>query len=366
MADTQRSPGGARAQLVPVDFVQEMTGRAAQAPDSRTPGVDGDTWLARLPGAVDDALARWDLRVDEAGGTGPLVRHGVNALVVPVRRRDGSPAALKLTWPHPEARHEHLALRAWGGRGAVGLLAAYPSEGALLLERLDPAADLTGPPVDEACATIGALLRTLDRPALPQLDRLSEWTRRFLADPGHPRVPRRFVDQARALARGLLRDDPGLDARLVHADLHYENVLARPGVTGPDRWVAIDPKPLAAEPAYAVWPALHNRWAEATDGDLAWEIRCRLGWLCDAAGIDEDRARAWAIIRTVEDALDTARSADRPDPRPDSAPDFAPDSATDVASGAESGAAPDAEQDADLAATVQARILLLKALQPDA
>lgn len=292
--------------LIPDAFATAMRARGPEPPDSRTPGIDGDTWLTRLPRLVQEASARWDLRLD----TSPS-RHGVCALVVPVLRADGEPAALKITWPHPESRHEHLALRAWAGDGAVRLLAAHPADDVLLLQRLDADRDLAGEPIEAACTRIGQLLRRLDRPALPQLDTLAEWTRGLVekcADPD-PRLPRRFVDQARSLAADLLADAAlrPLDDRLVHTDLHFGNVLAVMGTDG--SWLAIDPKPMAAEPAYAVWPALHNRWAEALDGDLAWNIRCRLGWICEAAGLDEERARAWAIVRTVADASWLLRSS---------------------------------------------------------
>lgn len=307
--------------LIPAAFVEALQDRAAARLGPPTSGLDTATWLRRLPGLIDAALERWDLRLDDGfgGGGGSPSRYGECALVVAVRRRDGTPAALKLTWPHPEARHEHLALRAWDGRGAVRLLAAYPADQALLLERLDAGRDLEDTPIEEACTRIGTLLAMLDRPALPQLDTLSAWTRRFVHESAQPdpRLPRRFIEQARSLAVDLLGDD--LDSRLVHTDLHYANVLAVPEsvvpesvvpesghdvVPGPAAWRAIDPKPMAADPAFAVWPALHNRWAEAVDDDLAWHLRCRLGWVTDAAGLDEDRARAWALIRTVADARD--------------------------------------------------------------
>lgn len=301
--------------LVPAAFAELIAGRPAEAVErgcgvagSPSDGrIDGDSWLARLPRLVEDQLARWELRRDGAS------RHGVCALVVPVRRRDGSPAALKLTWPHAESRHEHLALRAWAGQGAVRLLAASPADHALLLERLEPDVDLTAEPIDEACTRIGSLLRRLDRPALPQLDRLSTLSdalQERLREPC-PAVPRRFVDQARSLASDL-SGDADVDDRLVHTDLHFENVL-RGGPDRPGEWVAIDPKPLAADPAYAVWPVLHNRWAEVLAGDVAWEVRCRLGWVCDAAELDEESARSWAIVRTVAQAVDLARE----DPRVD-------------------------------------------------
>lgn len=285
------------AGLVPDSFRRAVAGRPAAA------GVDGDAWLARLPGVVSGALEAWGLRVD-----GPS-RHGADALVVPVVRDDGTPAALKVAWPRPEAAHEHLALRAWGGRGAVRLLAADPAERTLLLERLDADTDLGGIWDVEACEVIGGLLAALDRPALPRLDRLSDRARGWrdrLARPG-PGLPRRFVEQARAHVRDLCSGD--VDGRLVHTDLHFGKVLARPGEGG-DEWAAIGPDPLAAEPAVAVWPVLRHRLEEAGDDvpGLAWTLCARLAAVCDAAGIDEERARAWAIVRTVLDALDAVET----------------------------------------------------------
>jgi streptomycin 6-kinase len=275
--------------VVPASLVALLRGRPAEG------FLSGDDWLDRLPGLVRESLRRWDLTPD-----GDAL-HGVCALVLPVRRTTGEAAVLKVGWPHREARHEHLALQLWGGRGAVRLLAADPASWAMLLERLDPARDLTAVPVDEACAVIGQLLRQLDRPAPPQLARLSDEVARLvraLASPP-PGIPRRFVEQALSLAPDLVRDE-GADARLVHTDLHYANVLA--GQRQP--WLAIDPKPLAAEPAYAVAPALWNRWEEAVAGtDVRGAVRRRLSVVCEHGGIDEDRARAWAIVREVQNAL---------------------------------------------------------------
>ncbi len=43
---------------------------------------------------------------------------------------------LKVTWPHPEAAPEPLALQSWNGHGSVRLVRADPSRFAMLLERL--------------------------------------------------------------------------------------------------------------------------------------------------------------------------------------------------------------------------------------
>ena len=287
--------------LVPAAFAGSVRGRAPEGDGAGGPGVDGDTWLARVPRLVEELLEQWGLEVD-----GPS-RHGVCALVVPVRRA-GEPAVLKVTWPHDEARHEHLVLRAWDGHGAVRLLAADPARWALLLERLEADRDLHGVSVDRACAQLGDLLRTLDRPALPMLPRLSDWARRRAekAATGAHGIPRRLVEQATALARELAQE-PGTDARLVHTDLHYANVLAAVRAD----WLAIDPKPMAAEPALAVAPALWNRWEEVVGShDARRHLRRRLAIICEHAGIDEDRARAWTIVREVAMALDAARASD--------------------------------------------------------
>src|SRR5699024_5624812 len=99
--------------------------------------ASGEDWIEDLPGLVDDLLEEWELEP-----IGPST-HGVCAVVIPVRllgsgRADAGvlgEAVLKVTWPHPEAATEHLALQTWSGHGAVRLLRADPSRFALLLER---------------------------------------------------------------------------------------------------------------------------------------------------------------------------------------------------------------------------------------
>jgi streptomycin 6-kinase len=114
-----------------------------------------------------------------------------------------------------------------------------------------------------------------------------------------PALPRRFVEQARSLLSDLVTD-VAIDSRMVDTDLHFGNVLAAER----QPWLAIDPKPLAADPAFAVTPALWNRWPEAVaSGDLRGHLRRRLSIICSSAGLDEQRARAWSIVREVQMGL---------------------------------------------------------------
>lgn len=311
---------------LPAQLVRDLTGRpldpeqmVAQGADrgsrvTTAARMDGDTWLAHLPRTVAEAMDRWQLTRDPAV---PL-RSGYTALVVPVRRPRGDEGVLKIGWPHPEADHEHLALRAWAGRGAVQLLAADPASATLLLERLDADQDLTSGSVLDTTETLGHLVRGLDRPAPPWAPRLSAQVAaiarqldRFGADPGAARTfPRRMVQQAASIARDLLseggEDQHPLDARLVHTDLHQGNVLWRPD---PGEWVAIDPKAMAADPHWAPAPALWNRWADVLAAhDARAHLQLRMALLCEAAGLDEDRTRAMTILRLVHNAVRAART----------------------------------------------------------
>lgn len=269
-------------------------------------GPEWADWLDRLPRLVAGLLTEWGLSLDGAA------RHGETALVLPVRTATGETAALKVAMPHPEAALEHLALRAWDGGGAVRLLSADPHRWALLLERADPARDLGTLDVLEACAVVAGLYPRLHRPALPQLRRLSElaagWAEELTGLRGTTLAPRRFVDQAIGLAQGFATDQR-TDAALVHTDLHYVNVLA--SVREP--WLAIDPKPLAGDPAYEVAPLLWNRWDEAVaTRDVRGALLERLYTVVDAAGLDEDRVRDWVTVREMVNLLRASRDA-RPD-----------------------------------------------------
>ncbi|CCI54753.1 aminoglycoside phosphotransferase family protein [Nostocoides jenkinsii] len=278
--------------LIPESFRALVAGRAGE------PDVTGDDWLRRLPGLIDEHLDRWSATPDGE------VRHGEGAIVIPVSLRDnGTRAALKLTWPHAEARHEHLALRHWNGEGAVRLLAADPAAYALLLERLDASRELTSVSILEACEVIGGLFGTLDRPAAPQFDRLSERAERWLPrlDSGHPLVPRRLTAQASTTLGHLL--DGAVDGRLVHEDLHDMNVLA-PLDPARGAWLAIAPKPVSGEWAYAVAPIVWNHAeASAAAYNLRVHVRLRADIVAEAAGLDPDRVTHWTFVRLVLNAL---------------------------------------------------------------
>jgi streptomycin 6-kinase len=258
-------------------------------------------WLDRLPRLVDEVCAAWQLVPKGEPRPGPA------GLLLPVGS-PGGPALLKLGWPHPAAAHEHLALRAWDGGGAVTLLRADPHRAALLVERADPATDLSTLPVDEACEVVAGLYGRLHRPPVPQLDRLSERAGRWSGDlaelRGSALAPRRFLEQAARLAADFATD-PGTDAALLHGDLHFGNVLAAEREPG---WLAANAEPLAGDPAYELAPLLWHRWEEAVaTQDLRGALVDRLYRVVDAAELDEDRVRDWVTVRAMVAVLEASR-----------------------------------------------------------
>lgn len=268
-------------------------------------GPDGRSWAARLPALAGELLDRWELRPD-----GPPA-HGAVALVLPVRRADGTPAALKLQPVDEETAGEPVALRAWGGRGAVRLLDHEPASGSLLLERLDPGRSLLDVVDDRAALRILAgLLRKLTEHQVvagEPLRRLADVADGLLArapaaaaalaDPAERRL---FADCAAALRE--VRAEPG--DRLLHWDLHYGNVLAPSEGCGRAPWLAIDPKPLIGHPGFELLPALRNRWDDVlATGDVARALRWRFDLLVEVLEVDREVAAAWTLARVLQNAV---------------------------------------------------------------
>ncbi|QRV55449.1 hydroxyurea phosphotransferase [Streptomyces californicus] len=279
-----------------IDVPEELA-----ASQSRYNGAAGRAFVAGLPDLAARCLERWGLRPD-----GPSM-HGMCALVLPVvREADGRPAALKLQAVDEETAGEPVALRAWAaaGAGAVELLDHDPESGALLLERLDERRPLSGEKdVREAVGVLGgALARLVAVPAPEGLRTLGGVVARMLAA-----APEAVALLADAADRRLLADcaaavrevagEPG--DRLLHWDLHYDNILAGRAEAGrAGEWIALDPKPLAGDPGFELFPALDNLF----DAD---EVVWRFDALTEALGLDHDRerARAWTLGRVLQHGL---------------------------------------------------------------
>ncbi|MFF9269676.1 aminoglycoside phosphotransferase family protein [Streptomyces rochei] len=264
---------------------------ALAASQAKYNGAAGRAFIDALPELAAGFLDRWGLRLDGSA------MHGWAALVLPVVAGDGTPAVLKLQILDAETEGEPVALRLWDGDGAVRLLDHDPATGTMLLERLDPTRTLAHVADSrEAALVVARLLAHLTAtPAPPGLRHLGDIARGMLERTPRAleRVPdpadRRLIADCAAAVREVV-DEPG--DRLLHWDLHYENVL------GSERaaWLAIDPKALAGDPAFDLMPALDNRYEPG-------ETRWRFDAMTDVLGLDRERARAWTLGRVLQNCL---------------------------------------------------------------
>jgi streptomycin 6-kinase len=225
--------------------------------------------------------------------------------VLPVIRPDNTPAALKLQPVDEGSVGEPLGLRTWNGHGMVRLLEHDPDTGTMLLERLDSTRPLSLVPDD--CTAVHILADLLARlvavPAPAGMRRLADIAAAMLE--AVPRAVPALRDPAEeqlvrtcAAAVADLIDEPG--DRLLHWDLHYDNILA--GQREP--WLAIDPDPLAGDPGFELLPALGNRWEDiVATGDVDRALVRRFDVLTETLALDRQRATGWTLGRILENAL---------------------------------------------------------------
>ncbi|WP_254714959.1 aminoglycoside phosphotransferase family protein [Actinomadura sp. NAK00032] len=262
-------------------------------------GAEERAWVGELPRLGGEFLERWELRLD-----GPAA-YGMASLVLPVVGSDGTPAVLKLQQLREETAGTAAGLRAWDGDGAVRLLAHDDGSATQLLERLDAARPLSKVADDAAAVQILAELmaRLTSVPAPKGLRQLSDIASAML-----DQVPRAVPLLRDPDDRRLVRTCAGAVAelvgeagdRLLHWDLHYDNVLA--GEREP--WLAIDPEPLAGDPGFELLPALDNRWDEVeAAGDVARAVLRRFDLLTEVLDLDRRRATGWTLGRVLQNAL---------------------------------------------------------------
>ena len=239
-------------------------------------GDEGRSWLATVPGVLDELAREWQLTL------GARLYGGLLAIVHEATNAEGERVVLKLAshWDRP--LEEIACLETWGGHGAPRLLRADRARGALLLERIEPGLRAR----DAEASAVADVLRHLHQEPPAGLGTLAEVARRRLA---------RAVVEGRAnddrarwalAAIGQLEAEPVAPV-LLHGDFDWRNLLRcdRRGLA------AIDPVACAGDPAYDA-----GYWAQAT-GDAG--RRARTAAIADALGLDVRRVRAWGAVVAV-------------------------------------------------------------------
>lgn len=238
-------------------------------------------WRAGAPELAEQVAEDWGLLLGEEyepGACGHVVR---------AETPDGTPAVLKVQWPHRESLQEADALERWEGDGAVRLLARDAERSSLLLERCKPGGSLSSVGAEEALDVLIGLLPRLWKSA-EGFATIEEEAPYLLEDLEHARQAR-LKDAALAYLRDLV---PTQGERvLVNVDLHGENVL------GAERepWLVIDPKPIAAERELGAASIVRSNELGHSKRDVLY----RLDRVCADLGLDRERTLGWTVAHTV-------------------------------------------------------------------
>lgn len=268
-------------------------------------GVDGENWLASIPSHITLYEKRWNIEVL------PPFLLSYN-YVAPAQRSDGTKVVLKIGFPKdPEIQSEIRALTHFAGNGCVELLESDPGNSVFLLEEVEPGTPLSAlEDDDQATMIIAQTMKRLHTPLSHDHGFISvnQWAKaldrykqRF---PTHGPLPAKLIDQAQELFRYLIESSAA--EVLVHGDLHHDNILS----SYKHGWVAIDPKGVAAEPAYEVAAMIRNPYEKLkTMVDLTPILSRRIIILAQALNLQPERIQQWCVAQTVLSAVWNIESA---------------------------------------------------------
>jgi streptomycin 6-kinase len=162
---------------------------------------------------------------------------------------------------------------------------------------------------EEATRILASVMKKLWKPLPEKHDfiTIAEWSNAISQYHGTSGpLPSYLVDKAEQLFAELIASSA--EPVLVHGYLHHENVLssARAG------WLAIDPKGVAAEPAYETAALLRNPRSKLQQHpELEQILLRRILVLSEALHIDPHRIHQWGLAQTVLSAVWSAADEGR-------------------------------------------------------
>ncbi|HEY4268274.1 MAG TPA: aminoglycoside phosphotransferase family protein [Galbitalea sp.] len=272
-------------------------------------------WESSAPSLLAERLAAW--RVSPVAG----LHGGVAGMVLAVETAGGTPAVLKIGYPHDEARWEPVALSAFGSALAPRIFEEDPDSWSLLLEQVNPGTQLARAEIPtQAALRIGgglhAEIASRNVPdGLPTLRSLvGEYLRSAGAETGRQGAELRAlgvadtVSDALGLLERLAADD--VPAALVHGDYNPGNILD----SGAGRWRVIDPKPVVGDPCFDLWPLATQLSASQDSPTSATQLGARLEVAAEAAAVDSERSGLWAFARAALSLIWRLAESDQGEP----------------------------------------------------
>jgi streptomycin 6-kinase len=242
----------------------------------------------------EERVQAWDLLVGETKKT--------ETALLGFGMQNGCPVVLKVFRRPGDEWRSGAVLDAFQGAGVVRVYDYV--DGAVLLEHLRPGSPLTDLVSegrdDEATSIIAGVIaemahfhNTFDAVTVEKWGKGFE---RYRAS-GDDQVPAELVKRAQGLYFELCSSQR--DARLLHGDLHHDNVL----FDSERGWLGIDPKGVVGELEYEIGASLRNPVKHPELFASAATVQRRLKIYTDKLEIDADRALAWCFSQAVLSAI---------------------------------------------------------------
>lgn len=260
-------------------------------------GKTGKKWLEQIPEIIREYEKIWSFKA--------LLPYNLTYnYVTPVIRNDGSNAVLKIGFPDDyEFQTEIDALTRFNGDGIAKILKADKKRAVILIEQVIPGIPLSNIKNDEkATKIIASIMKKLWKP-LPKNNNfitISEWTKELPKyyelhkNNNGSSIPNYLVKKAIDLFKELIATSSA--PVLTHGDLHHDNIL----LSNRDVWLAIDPKGIAAEPAYETAAMIRNPYSKLKEiKNLEEFLRKRVIVLAAELNIDASRIHKWSFAQTV-------------------------------------------------------------------
>jgi streptomycin 6-kinase len=256
--------------------------------------------MGRLEKRVEDRVRDWGVIVQDTLET-------QSSFIAFGKRGDQSVVLKVIRQPGDEWRCGEVSA-AFDGRGMARVYEYL--EGALLLERLNPGAQLASIALDgrdeEATEILADVIdrmscpcESLDEPSREAFVSAQDWGmgfQRYLAS-GDRQIPASLVEQAQQLYFDLCASQR--DVRLLHGDLQHYNVLF-----DSDRgWLAIDPKGVIGEVEYEIGASLRNPYEKPELFASAETVERRLKCFEAKLKLNSDRTLAWGFAQAVLSAI---------------------------------------------------------------
>jgi len=252
---------------------------------------------------AEELARRWNVDVDETRDTPTSIllfgKRGEDPVVLKVLRRPGD------EW------YSGSVVKAFGGNGVVRALEA--TEGAVLLERILPGnslLDLVLAGQDEdATAVYANVILEMNPVASAEASTTEHWAggfdRYFNGTDGA--IPTDLVREGRQTYLDLCASQR--HRRLLHGDLHHENILfdANRG------WLAIDPKGVLGELEFEIGAMLMNPVARPELFASRGIVERRVRIIRDILKLSDERILRWAFARAVLSAIWTQEDGESSD-----------------------------------------------------